>query len=179
MYKLDAAAFAKAMASIVGMGVIIDRADAKETSEKLSQENKKAALQILSDLKEACEVLGAGVTLIEVERTLALVEADDITLEGLGHAYEIIFGRIRDEISASEVWAVDREKARYLGTTVELFGQEATTRFATEDMVDAGRCLAFGCGTAAVFHLMRVMEVGLKALSSELGIPYAPSWDPT
>lgn len=32
-------------------------------------------------------------------------------------------------------------------------------------------------GTACVFHMMRVMEVGLKALAKALGIPYAPSWE--
>ena len=28
-----------------------------------------------------------------------------------------------------------------------------------------------------VFHLMRVMEAGLKATAGSLGIPYAPSWE--
>ena len=48
---------------------------------------------------------------------------------------------------------------------------------ATRDMEDAGKCLAYGMGTATVFHLMRVMEAGLKIFAAQLGIPYAPSWE--
>jgi len=42
---------------------------------------------------------------------------------------------------------------------------------------DAGKCLALSQGTAAVFHLMRIMEAALKGLGGLLGIPYAPSWE--
>ena len=48
---------------------------------------------------------------------------------------------------------------------------------ASRDMEDAGKCLAYGAGTATVFHLMRIMEAGLKKFGARLGIPYAPSWD--
>lgn len=48
---------------------------------------------------------------------------------------------------------------------------------AVRDMEDAGKCLAYGAGTATVFHLMRVMEAGLKILAARLGIQYAPSWE--
>lgn len=61
----------------------------------------------------------------------------------------------------------------------QLFGKEVADRFpnAIDDIEGAGKCLAFGQGTATVLHLMRVMEVGLKALAKPLGIPYAPSWE--
>jgi hypothetical protein len=60
-----------------------------------------------------------------------------------------------------------------------LFGLEVAERFpeAMDDVEAAGRCLALGQGTACVFHLMRVMEVGLRALAKKLKIPYAPSWE--
>jgi hypothetical protein len=48
---------------------------------------------------------------------------------------------------------------------------------AVDDTEAAGKCLAVGQGTACVFHLMRAMEVGLKALAENLEIPYAPSWE--
>jgi hypothetical protein len=59
------------------------------------------------------------------------------------------------------------------------FWVEVLERFpaAIDDTLDAGKCLALGQGTACVFHLMRVMEVGLKALAKRLKIPYAPSWE--
>ncbi|MBZ5558761.1 MAG: hypothetical protein LAO77_15935 [Acidobacteriia bacterium] len=45
------------------------------------------------------------------------------------------------------------------------------------DIDEAAKCLACDRGTACVFHLMRVLEIGLRSLARELGIPYAPSWE--
>ena len=40
-------------------------------------------------------------------------------------------------------------------------------------MIEAGNCYATGRGTACVFHLMRIMEVGVQALGTRLGVPLA------
>jgi hypothetical protein len=54
----------------------------------------------------------------------------------------------------------------------ELFGTEVNAKFSAiqYDMVEAGNCYAMGRGTACVFHLMRVMEVGVQQLGSKLGV---------
>ena len=61
-----------------------------------------------------------------------------------------------------------------LGQYVEheqLFGPEIAAKFASAraDIKAAGNCLAVGCHTAAVFHLMRVTELGLRAFCGHLG----------
>ena len=48
---------------------------------------------------------------------------------------------------------------------------------AIEELESAGKCLAYDQGTATVFHLMRIMEHGLKVFAYALEIPYAPSWE--
>ena len=47
------------------------------------------------------------------------------------------------------------------------------------DIEGAGKCIAFGQGTACVFHLMRVMEVGLRVLGDALNLPSTSNrnWD--
>ena len=40
---------------------------------------------------------------------------------------------------------------------------------AVEDIREAGNCMAADCNTAAVFHLMRAVEWGLRALCVDLG----------
>jgi hypothetical protein len=45
-----------------------------------------------------------------------------------------------------------------------------------DDLVEAGNCLALDRPTACVFHLMRVMEVGLKAIAKALGFTYSSNW---
>ena len=54
----------------------------------------------------------------------------------------------------------------------ELFGSLVNTKFPSiqYDMIEAGDCYAMGRGTACVFHLMRIMEVGVQAFGSKLGV---------
>lgn len=54
----------------------------------------------------------------------------------------------------------------------EAFGPDVARKFpkATCDIEHAGDCIAVGQYTAAVFHLMRVMERGLQRLGKKLGI---------
>ena len=51
-------------------------------------------------------------------------------------------------------------------------GETVATAFSTAklDIREAGNCFAAECPTAAVFHLMRVMEWGLRALAADVGL---------
>jgi HEPN domain-containing protein len=59
-----------------------------------------------------------------------------------------------------------------------LFGREVLFKFqsAFQDINEAGRCLACGRNTACVFHLMRVVEIGLRAVAQKLRVPFSYSW---
>jgi hypothetical protein len=62
------------------------------------------------------------------------------------------------------------EKERPLGDDVyEKFPSART------DLSEAGNCLAFGCNTAAAFHLMRAAEIGLWELGKDRQILLATS----
>ncbi len=54
----------------------------------------------------------------------------------------------------------------------ELFGKDVNAKFPTIqfDLVEAGNCYALGRGTAVVFHLMRIMETGVQAFGTKLGV---------
>jgi hypothetical protein len=57
-----------------------------------------------------------------------------------------------------------------------LMGDAVQTAFpsAKEDIREAGNCIAVDCGTAAVFHLMRAVEWGVRALCVDLGVLTVP-----
>lgn len=86
--------------------------------------------------------------------------------------------RFKDEQERIQYYRLEDAYVRYYGNR-SLFGDDVAVCFpgVGDDVEDAGNCLALGQGTAAVFHLMRVMEHGLRAISKMLGIPYAPSWE--
>lgn len=83
-----------------------------------------------------------------------------------------------DELERHMYYHVEERLVPYYNSELP-FGEEVFSNFpsATDDIRNAGRCLALGQGTAAVFHTMLVLELGLTALGKALGIPYAPSWE--
>jgi hypothetical protein len=85
----------------------------------------------------------------------------------LRHARE----SIGDELQKRMFIMVDKGRAPCPGST-ELLGYEVVKAFphAIEDIMEASNCLIADCNTAAVFHLMRIVEWGLRALCVDLGL---------
>jgi len=77
---------------------------------------------------------------------------------------------LRDIGNYAFLW-VDNER-RFFVDAIALFGSEVQAAFprADEDIREAGNCLAVECNTAAVFHLMRVSEHGLRAVARRLKV---------
>ena len=63
---------------------------------------------------------------------------------------------------------VPEERSEYLDHP-HLFGEQVSYAFplAKNDISQAGNCLAVECCTACVFHLMRVVEHGIRALAND------------
>lgn len=85
---------------------------------------------------------------------------------------------IRRELCANLFLFIPESKRQFIEDK-QPFGEQVSTAFpsAIYDIEEAGKCLGLARSTACLFHLMRVMEVGLKVVARELGIPYAPSWE--
>lgn len=91
--------------------------------------------------------------------------------------------RVKDDFKRMNVFVVPREKTRYLKP--QLFGPEVEQVFANAvtDIEEAGKCLAYNRNTAAVFHMMRTMEEGLRLIGTrlnEIGVPVSmanPTWE--
>jgi len=80
--------------------------------------------------------------------------------------------RLEDELATIIFVRVPGERASYFEQG-NLFGEKVAAEFvaAQHDITEAGNCYAVGVHTATVFHLMRVMEVAIKFIGSNLGIP--------
>lgn len=76
--------------------------------------------------------------------------------------------------------ALTPDEERLYSQPEPLWGVSVDEAFpsAAEDVAEMGRCFAVGRYTAAVFHMMRVLEVGLSALSAAVGAqPGNPNWE--
>lgn len=150
------------------------------------------ALKLASrDVMQSCSYLGMKLSIIQLQEAENLIDkavADAIyrhSGRGWSFANRSIFDaakRLKDELSHQMLLVVEPGNETWFSAT--LFGAEVETNFASSsrDIADAGRCLGFGQGTACVFHLMRVMEVGLRSLGRSLNDPSLdprrnPSWE--
>lgn len=70
--------------------------------------------------------------------------------------------------------AVNPSYTKYIDNDT-LFGEQVHAAFpdSCKDICEAGNCLAAGCGTACVFHLMRAAEFTLRSLARDRQIAFS------
>ncbi|KKK72588.1 hypothetical protein LCGC14_2902370 [marine sediment metagenome] len=130
--------------------------------------------KLINDLRPLAEHLGLRATLASVRtlETFQEVKQKEVDRESFFLALEDIRSRLIDELNGIYLFAMEpREKTLYENT--QAFGPEVAATFpgAIVDIEEAAKCLAFDRATACVFHLMRVLEVGLQGLAKDLGLP--------
>jgi hypothetical protein len=101
-------------------------------------------------------------------------------IEGVANECMDVRGRIQDELEARSLYVVPRRLTSLLDSAKPLFGREVDANFpsAAPEIAEAGACLALGRYSAAVFHLMRTLEVGLTVLAASLNVTVKnPNWE--
>lgn len=124
----------------------------KELADRLSETGLSTSSAIIRNL--GTSLAAGGVTDTEFKKQ---VEFADFTI--MHEVRNVLF-----------LW-VPAYRSDYF-TKPQLFGELVAQRFpnASDEIEQAGKCYALARYTASVFHLMRVVEVGLGALKQEVGI---------
>ena len=80
---------------------------------------------------------------------------------------------IENELSLRQFFAISPDKSKFYDNNSEPFGADVAVSFRSTsfDATEAKRCFALGRNTACVFHLMRVLEIGLRAFAKQFGKP--------
>lgn len=133
------------------------------------------AMRTLESLANDCKTLALNTSAEMVARMRSTLERD-------AHRDNVQWlldqmKTVRDLMSTEMKWRVyayiPAEKAKYFTSgKPQLFGEEVYKAFpdARNDIHEAGCCMALTRPTAAVFHLMRVLECGLAALGKAFSI---------
>jgi hypothetical protein len=124
----------------------------------------QAAADVCSDMK-----LIDCVSIVELTSTR--MTSPDLTLGMLETEFAHARLGIIRELRRWYFVPVDPERTQELENAL-LFGTDVHAAFdgAWKDITEAGSCLAVGLPTAAVFHLMRVAEHGLRALARKMRV---------
>jgi hypothetical protein len=141
---------------------------------QLSEDSKRNIIFSLTRTKEELRILGARFTLLKVNAFLSSLENDELTNEQAHNYCRSINDRLADELGLIGLFVVDQKRMGYLNPHEPLFGRDFAEKFNTQgafELEEAATCLALGRFTASVFHLMRLMEIGIGAVARCLQIP--------
>ena len=181
MLKFRAADFHKAsilLQEIVGHIDGLNAADGKSDPRRLedvSAKAKEAVVKRLSRLENVSASLHAPVTMDAVRLLKKRLMSSDkeTSAEDLKNRLAEINSRMTSELKSVLMLVLKPENQRYFEPEEPIFGQEVESAFpgfVSENISEAGKCLALGRGTAAVFHLMRALEHAVQRLGAKLNV---------
>lgn len=116
--------------------------------------------------------LGLPVTKLQARRIIAACDDENLKDETFRTMLAELFNRMADECTQLHFLCLSPQEIDYFMPVEPLFGNLVEDKMpqAIEDIAEAGKCLAIKRATAAVFHLMRVMEIGVQKFGDKLGV---------
>jgi hypothetical protein len=145
---------------------------------KLNQKNADSLQQFVSDIGDQCGKIGLN---ISVKHCNNLAQrASGLTNRGAAECFAQLDRTIKWEMEERLFMFIPPERATFYGKQ-DLFGAIVHGAFpsARFDIIEAGNCYAAERATACVFHLMRVLEIGLSVLGTVFGVSLAhTNWAP-
>ena len=148
---------------------------------------KNKAVKALKRVAEEFEGIGLH---ISAETAKEVAEELESPKPGLKRNFQWLMDKVNDigdlskkEIEGKAFFYVPAERAKFFPKVANphIFGKEVGQAFpsAFQDIAESGICLSLDRGSACVFHLMRVLEIGLSVLGAKFGISLAhTNWAP-
>lgn len=146
------------------------------TEDPLVENSVKVISVYVESFKYEANNLGARLSVVAAERLLSALNANpcEVNVGQAVAAIDDIESRFADYLVEIKMFALSPQEASFLESAdflIELEGFSVKYPSAAFEVEEAAKCIALGRYTASVFHAMRALEVGIKALSARLGIP--------
>lgn len=169
MEKFSADRYYSLATALRGLRASFDKVDSTELVAE--PDSKALALKWHNNVKEQCEAIGLTISSKCISEMIRRIQDEKPTAGEWSPLLAHLEKTIRWELEDKLFLYVPPDAARFYDQR-EMFGSEVNAKFPTIqfDMVEAGNCYATGRGTACVFHLMRIMEVGVQELGKSLGV---------
>lgn len=144
--------------------------------EKIPDDIWKGEPETLRSVIRHCDDVGMEYVQPHINRMLERFEGKYGGYDSARLATDLgeLYWRVQDEMEKILVMRIPKDRSDYF-EKVQLFGPEVATNFpsANFDIEEAGNCYATDRNTACVFHSMRVLEHGLRALAADLQISFS------
>ena len=148
---------------------------------------KDKAVKSLKSVAKEFEGIGLRISAETAREVAAELESPK---PGPKRNFQWLMDKVKDisdlskkEIEGKAFFYVPAERAKFFPKAKNpyVFGKEVGQAFpgAFQDVAESGVCLSLDRGSACVFHLMRVLEIGLTVLGAKFGVSLAhTNWGP-
>lgn len=174
MEQFSAEDFFYMSAQLSSLMFYAEQAQKSEPTGVVTADSIKAFGDLIEDITGKCEKLGLSVSVMTAGTLLTILKTPGMIFGKLAPHVHELRANIGREMQLHLFFHVPAAQAKFYDQK-ELFGPNVGGKFPAIqfDMVEASNCYALGRGTACVFHLMRIMEVGVQQLGTKLGVALA------
>jgi hypothetical protein len=141
---------------------IMDDAPEGDADKKLTQDERNGLRADLTEVIALCKTL-------ELPVSVNLLTQRMNDLPQTGREYDVLMDALKSELEGKLFLFVPSGRSKYYQWH-GILSAEAKTSFpsAHTELMEAGNCVATGAYTACVFHCMRALEHGLRALAKNV-----------
>ncbi|SRR6266849_504177 len=173
MRKFNASTFYMAVSIMARAHARMEKSQDK--SSEISTNDRKNAPRTMRELERACRDLGIKVTELTVKDLISSIKRKSKPLKysGFIDSLKVVDKTMKRELSLVTLFVLPAKACAYFEPESPFFGNEFESKFpsAVYELDEAAKCIALMRDTACVFHLMRIMEIGIQAVRASLGIP--------
>ena len=150
----------------------------------LDDHAKQKALKSFAYVESHSRQIGMQITADTVLEAIEKLKSESTrNFQWLLDQTDAIEGLARKELRGKAFFYISPERMEFWPTQKEpfAFGKDVEEKFpsASFDIHNAAICVATTQSTAAVFHLMRILEIGLTVLGAKFGVSLAhTNWGP-
>lgn len=176
MFDLNINKFLQTQKQMVVLATRIDTLiEVEGLEDTINAETREMLGADFTEMAAACSVVDSKLAELAASRMGAkLFDAkDEVTVRDVRTAIKDVESRMTDECELITVLVLNREQKKMFHSAAdEVSGWPISIAFpeAARELDEASRCYALERSTAAVYHGMRMLEIGLLKFSSHLGI---------
>lgn len=145
----------------------------------LTKDGRQTYLTLFRGFESDCSNSGLVWSTRTVRKIINNLPSPKFETEDLDKLGQELISRLSEEMESMMFLFIEPRKQE-LFVNKNLFGAEVAIAFpsAIVDIEEAGKCFALDRFTACVFHLMRIMELGLRVMGGTLNLKIPnPTWD--
>lgn len=180
MIELDSVRFLEAVREVRRLATIVEQ-DLGDLEAVSSHDIRQRVAGTISEMRDQISFIGAQSAWVAANRFHQLLLNRNVELKYVDfrNSFRDIESRFSDHLQFIRLFVVQGEQVALLGSASELLGEPCASHFrdAWFDCEEAAKCIVVQRPTAAVFHSMRILEIGIRAFAKRLNIenPLKPS----